>query len=86
MNIDTGDTVHHRPTGEDWLVACVDGDELYWLGYPLGLARLADCELRKKATPDDRLMWLRDLAKPERDESDARTRIARRQMQVSYNA
>ena len=86
MNIDTGDAVHHKPTGEDWLVACVDGDKLYWLGWPEGRAELADCELRKKATPEDRMMWLRELAKTGRDESGARTRIARRQLQqMTYN-
>lgn len=61
MRIDTGDTVHHGPTGEDWLVAFVDGDKLSPLGWPETVAKLADCTLLKKATPEDRAMWQKDL-------------------------
>jgi hypothetical protein len=39
-NIDTGDTVHHGPTGEDWLVAFVDGDKLSPLGWPETVAKV----------------------------------------------
>jgi len=28
--IDTADHVHHAPTGEDWVVAYVEGDRLAW--------------------------------------------------------
>lgn len=38
MDIDTGDTVKHKPTGEEWLVAGVKGDRLMWCGWPEGWA------------------------------------------------
>lgn len=54
MTIDTGDHVKHGPTGETWVVAFVDGDRLFWCGWPEGSALLSDCELTKKATAADR--------------------------------
>lgn len=47
--IEAGDTVHHQPTGEDWIVRYVKGDRLSWLGWPPGEAKLSDCTLIKKA-------------------------------------
>ncbi len=61
-DIDTGDSVIHRPTGETWLVAHVDGDRLYWCGWPPGCAALSDCTLVEKATPEARDKLIRDLA------------------------
>ena len=72
--IDTGDTVRHRPTGEKWLVACVQDGRLSWCGWPEGTADLADCELVEKATPEKRLALLHDLAAI--GESDHRQRYA----------
>ena len=42
-----GDTVRHRPSGEEWLVAYADPahDALAWAGWPDGRARLSDCEI-----------------------------------------
>ena len=75
MNIDTGDTIHHGPTDEDWIVAFVDGDTLSPLGWPETVAKLADCTLLKKATPEDRVMWQKDLLRL--STSDVRGRWAR---------
>lgn len=75
MEIDTGDTVLHRPTGEEWLVAGVSGDRLYWCGWPPGRADLADCELVRKATPAEREELLHRLANKPTD--DERRRLAR---------
>ena len=61
-DIDTGDHVHHAPSGEDWVVAYVRGDRLAWCGWPHGEAATADCTLLKKATPDERDKLLRDMA------------------------
>lgn len=62
--IDTGDYVHHAPTGERWVVAAVDGEKLYWCGYPFGgYADLADCTLTKKATDKRRDELLIELSK-----------------------
>lgn len=47
--IDTGDHVFHEPSGETWVVAFVDGDKLYWMGWPPGRADLKDCKLTQKA-------------------------------------
>lgn len=54
QTIDTGDHVYHRPSRETWVVARVEGDKLYWCGWPPGRADLSDCELVKKATESER--------------------------------
>lgn len=61
-DIDTGDIVHHGPTGEDWVVARVQGDQLAWCGWPQGWADLKDCTLVKKATPEERIDLLKQIA------------------------
>ena len=73
-DIDTGDYVHHKPTGEDWVVAYVRGDRLAWCGWPEGEAAIADCELLQKATPAKRAELLQEMAKLG---NDARGRYAR---------
>jgi len=60
--IDTGDHVLHGPTGETWVVAYVRGDRLAWFGWPEGEAALSDCTLVRKASVDERMSWLRDMA------------------------
>jgi len=47
--IQTGDHVHHAPTGETWVVKRVIGDKLEWCGWPPGQAELSDCTLIEKA-------------------------------------
>lgn len=78
--IDTGDYVKHRPTGESWVVAYVHGDRLAWCGWPEGEAALADCELEKKATPERRLELLQEMAKLG---DDARGRHARHVLSIA---
>lgn len=60
--MDTGDVVYHKPTGETWLVAYVNGEYMSWCGWPEGQARVEDCELKKHATPEQRLKLLHDMA------------------------
>jgi hypothetical protein len=50
-----GDTVLHRPTRETWEVAYADyaRDELAWLGWPPGVAKLSDCELLESVGDDE---------------------------------
>lgn len=60
--IDTGDTVFHRPTGETWIVACVQDGRLSWAGWPEGTAVISDFELVERATPEQREKLLRDMA------------------------
>lgn len=59
--IDTGDRVFHGPTKETWLVAFVDGEHLYYCGWPEGRARLSDCTLVDKATTERRHRLLLDM-------------------------
>jgi hypothetical protein len=75
--IDTGDHVHHGPSNENWVVACVEGDKLSWCGWPEGWAELSDCILVKKATAEERDKLLREMADM-RTERDHRCRYARR--------
>ena len=73
--IRTGDTVHHRPSGEEWLVAYVEDDRLAMCGWPPGEALVADCDLIKSCTDDECLELLHRMAKME--EPDKRGRKAR---------
>lgn len=64
--MDAGDTVHHAPSGEDWVVGRYDDKrgEVYYLGYPPGgWGKSADCKLIEKATPAKRVETLREIAK-----------------------
>jgi hypothetical protein len=76
MQIETGDTVKHLPTGETWTVACVEGNDLSWCGWPEGMARLSDCELVQKATTERRQALLLSLASM--GGNDHRCRYAKR--------
>ena len=62
MEIETGDVVLHGPTKERWVVAFVQDENLSWCGWPEGWAKLADCTLVKKATPEARLKLLKEMA------------------------
>lgn len=48
-----GDHVHHRPSGETWVVAWAEGKDIAWAGWPNGMARLADCEVIHRCGDDD---------------------------------
>lgn len=52
--IDTGDHVHHMPSGATWIVAYVEDNELIPCSLPLFFAKLADCKLIYKATHEER--------------------------------
>jgi hypothetical protein len=58
-----GDIVHHEPTGEDWVVAYVDGERIAWCGWPAGEAMAADCWLKKSCTDEEHRDWLEQIAK-----------------------
>jgi hypothetical protein len=60
--IEIADTVRHGPSGEEWLVARVDGEHLWPCGWPESRARLADCTLIEKATPIERVRLRKQLA------------------------
>lgn len=59
--IDTGDYIHHRPSGENWVVAyCRDG-EVCCCGWPETFAKVSDCELTHKASPEKRMNLLEQM-------------------------
>jgi ADP-ribose pyrophosphatase YjhB (NUDIX family) len=74
MKIDTGDTVKHAPSGETWVVACVRGNELSYVGWPEGFAKLSDCVLLEKASDDKRQKLLIEMSNMPGD--DHRKRFA----------
>jgi hypothetical protein len=61
--IDTADHILHRPSGETWLVAMVEGDRLTACGWPESMVPVAECELLRKATPAERVKLLHDMAR-----------------------
>lgn len=61
--IRAGDHVHHRPSGEDWVVAYVDGDYLAPCGWPNGEAKLSDCVLKKSCSDEEHAAILLEIAK-----------------------
>lgn len=70
--MDVGDYVHHGPSNENWTVAAVEGDRLYWCGYPFGgSAELADRTMVEAATDEAREKLLKELASVASDERPA---------------
>ena len=51
----SGDHVHHRPSGETWVVAWADHESGYMApcGWPTCEALISDCELVKVASDDE---------------------------------
>ncbi len=77
-----GDTVHHRPTGDTWIVAYADPsrDELSWFGWPDGAAKLSDCDVVERCTAAEHAaavsQWL-DVPHRSDDYSREDSRVAR---------
>ena len=59
--IEIADYVHHQPSGEDWVVARVTDEYLWPAGWPPGRAKLSDCVLTHKASPESRARLVADL-------------------------
>lgn len=64
--IDTGDAILHRPSGETWLVAYYNHGYVCCCGWPESLAKVEDCELKRKATPEQRHELLVKLSESQR--------------------
>lgn len=60
--IDTGDVVRHNPSGEEWVVAYVIDGRLCACGWPFSEVNLSECTLVKKATADERVELLQQMA------------------------
>jgi len=54
QNIDIGDDVHHKPSGEDWIVARVTEKHVYPCGYPSCRADRSQSDLSVKATDESK--------------------------------
>jgi len=78
-----GDTVHHSPSGEDWLLA-VDEERgrVQPAGWPCSMAEAADCHLIKAASDEERLAMLTECMAM-RDDRDPRCTTARRQLSAT---
>ena len=74
-----GDVVKHGPSGETWVVAHVEGNDLAWSGWPEGIARTSDCTLVKAATDEEYEKALREWADVDHG-SDHRVRVCKRQL------
>lgn len=79
--IDTGDAVKHGPSGETWTVAYVRNGRLAWVGWPEGEADLKDCTLVQKATDEQRMKLLKQMADMSNG-ADARARYARERLGI----
>ena len=54
-DIDSGDLVLHKESGEHWVVMKVTEDGyLHWAGWPQGRLLVTEFELIRKATPTER--------------------------------
>lgn len=54
-----GDTVKHRPSGEQWWLGAADGHYVYPNGWPPTEGKAADCELVHAATDDEHRSMVR---------------------------
>jgi hypothetical protein len=79
----TGDTVKHRPTGEQWQLAYADGLDVSPLGWPATVAKATDCELIEAASDAQHRAIVERLAGDVPvgpPNVDLRTVLARRQL------
>jgi hypothetical protein len=77
-----GDHIHHKPSGEDWVLAAdQDGDRVVCAGWPESFAKAVDCELKRAATDEERISMLRKVSEACGDQS--RGRLARRQLEAA---
>lgn len=59
----SGDVVYHRPTGETWVVAAVDGLRVYPAGWPETLAWAGDVELREECSDEEHRSFAEAVAR-----------------------
>jgi len=79
-----GDTVHHTPSGEDWLLATdEENGKVQACGWPESMDDAKDCKILEPASDSERMDMLKKWAaegKGYEHERDSRTRAARRQL------
>lgn len=73
-----GDHVHHKPTGEKWVVAYADAEknDIAWAGWPDGRARLVDCEVIYRCTDAEHASAV-ELWRSSRDLTSRRATVLR---------
>lgn len=66
MTFRAGDSVHHGPTGEDWVLAFGDledgGGKVSPAGWPACLAEASDCTLLEPASDEEHIEMLKRVA------------------------
>ena len=76
-----GDHVHHKPTGEDWVLAFGDLEDqtgqVSPCGWPETLAKAEDCYMLKAATDEEHDAMLRKWAEMKCREYDIRESICK---------
>lgn len=77
-----GDTVKHRPTGETWTVAFVEGENLSWVGWPYGYAKISDCDLVEECSLSEHVALLRRIEVYRPEGGDRRPEMARRALEA----
>jgi len=64
----TGDLVKHKPSGEEWIVARVAGEDVFPCGWPCTMALKDDCEVIHACHDEDHDYWVAQMKKlPEFD-------------------
>lgn len=66
LKIRAGDTVRHLPSGETWVVACVDFNgywRLYWCGWPPGSVHLYEVRPERAGTDAEHREMLEEWAR-----------------------
>ncbi len=77
MSFHAGDFIFHRPSGEEWVLACdEDQGDVICCGWPESYARAADCDLKEAASDAERLRIL-ELAAKSRNDHGGTTRRSR---------
>jgi hypothetical protein len=71
-----GDHVHHRPSGEDWVVAWAEGEHLAAAGWPNSQARLEDCDVIHRCSDAEHAEWVASWRNSQGDDG-RRARVLR---------
>lgn len=80
----TGDIVLHVPSQEKWTIAFLEGDRLYWRGWPQGYAAVKDCKLVRTCTDVEHGTLLREMANMQ-DRYDPRCQYARKVLNLDID-
>lgn len=76
----TADIVHHKPSGEDWVVAWADHEsgDMAPCGWPTCQAKIADCTVTREASDADSAALVERLSHSGRADAHKAAQIAER--------